>query len=148
MKKRRRCQNKDCGVLFTPCPQVPGQRYCSQKACQQVRRNEWNQKELVANTAYRKERQADNECWMKSTPNYWKEYRARHPNYAQKNREQQKLRDQKRRKTLSKPVLAKTDESFPVPPVITGRYKLIPVHSNVLAKTDEYIVEIEAITDG
>jgi len=147
MKKRRRCQNKDCGVLFTPCPQVPGQRYCSRKECQQVRRNEWNQKKLVANTAYREERQADHECWIRNNPNYWKDYRARHPEYAQKNCEQQKLRDQKRRKTSSEPVLAKTDESIPVPPVITGRYKLIPVHSGVLAKTDEYIVEIAAITD-
>ncbi len=148
MKKRRRCQNQDCGVLFTPCPQVPDQAYCSRKVCQQVRRNEWNQKKLVANPTYREERQADHECWVKNNPNYWKEYRACHPDYSQKNREQQQLRDQKRRKTPPEPMLAKTDESLPVPLIITGRYKLIRVNSNVLAKTDEYIVEIAEITDG
>ena len=147
MKKRKQCQNKDCGVLFTPCPQVPGQRYCSRKVCQQVRRNEWNQKKLVTNPTYRKERKADHECWVKNNPNYWKEYRACHPDYAQKNREQQKFRDQKRRKTPPEPLLANTDESLPVPPVITGRYKLITVHYEVLAKTDECIIEISAITD-
>ncbi len=148
MEKRRRCQNKNCGVLFTPCPQVPGQRYCSRKACQQVRKNEWNQKNLVANPTYQEERQADHECWVKSNPNYWKEYRARHPDYVQKNRGQQKLRNQKRRKKPLESVIANTDESIPVHPVITGRYKLIPVHSNMIAKTDEYIVEIATITDG
>ena len=148
MKKRRRCQNKDCGVFFTPCAQVPDQAFCSRKVCQQARRNEWKQKKLVANPAYRKERKADHECWIKNNPNYWKEYRACHPDYAQKNREQQKYRDQKRRKTSPELLLAKADESSPVPPVITGRYKLIPVHSNVLAKTNECIVEIAAITDG
>ena len=148
MEKRRRCQNKNCGVLFTPRPQVPGQRYCSGKACQQIRKNEWDQKKLVANPAYREERQADQECWAKSNPNYWKDYRARHPDYAQNNREQQRIRNQKRRKNPLEPVIAKTDESIPVYSVITGRYKLIPVHSNMIAKTDEYIVEIAAITDG
>ena len=147
MKKRRRCQNKDCGVLFTPYPQVPDQAYCSRKVCQQVRKNEWNQKKLVANPTYHEERQADHECWVKNNPNYWKKYRACHPDYAQKNREQQRIRNQKRRKMPPEPVIAKTDESLPVPSVITGRYKLIPVPSNMIAKTDEYIVEIAIITD-
>ena len=148
MKKRKQCQNKDCGVLFTPCPQVPGQTYCSRKACQQARKNEWNQKKLVINPAYREERQADHECWVKNNPNYWKDYRARSPDYAQKNRDQQRIRNQKRRKKPLEPVIAKTDESIPVHSVITGRYKLIPVHSHMIAKTDEYIVEIATITVG
>ncbi len=148
MKKRRKCQNKDCGVLFTPCPQVPEQAFCSKKVCQQVRKNEWSQKKLVANPAYRAERQADHECWVKSKPNYWKEYRACHPDYAQKNREKQKIRDKQRRKTPPEPMLAKTDESLHVNPVITGRYRLIRVSPDVLAKTDECIVEMVAITDG
>ena len=45
-------------------------------------------------------------------------------------------------------MLAKTDESLHVNPVITGRYRLIRVSPDVLAKTDECIVEMVAITDG
>jgi len=32
MQKRKRCRNKDCDELFTPCPQVPTQEYCSKKS--------------------------------------------------------------------------------------------------------------------
>jgi len=46
MKKHKQCQDKDCGVLFTLCPQVFGQTYCSRKVCQQARKKEWNRKRL------------------------------------------------------------------------------------------------------
>ncbi len=147
MKKRRRCQNKNCGVLFTPCPQVPGQTYCSKKSCQQVRKNEWNKKKFATDPDYREYKQAVLERRKETNPNYWKEYRARHPNYIQKNRDQQKIRNQKRQKHPPEPVIAKPDESISVKPIVTGRYKMIYIPSDTIAKPDEYIVEITAIAD-
>ena len=85
MKKRKQCQNKDCGILFTPCPQVPGQRYCSRKVCQQARKNEWNRKKYATDPDYREYKQAARERRKENNPNYWKEYRARRPGYSQKN---------------------------------------------------------------
>ena len=148
MKKRKRCQNKDCGVFFTPCPQVPRQAYCSKKACQQARRNEWNRKKFATDPDYREYKQAAQERRKENNPNYWKEYRARHPDYTQKNRDQQRIRNQKRLKHPSEPVIANPDESIPVNSIVTGRYKIIPIHSGTIATPDECIVEITAIADG
>ncbi len=144
MKKRKRCQNKACGVLFTPCPQVPGQTYCSQKKCQQVRKKEWNRKKIATDSDYRDARKAAQQRWEEKNPHYWKAYRACHPKYTQKNRDEQKVRNYKRTKHWS---VAKTDESTPVNSIVTGRYKITPMHSGMIAKTDECIVEITAIQD-
>ena len=148
MVKRKRCQNKDCGVLFTPCPQVPGQTYCSKKACQQARKNEWNRKKLATDADYREARQAAQQRWKEKNSNYWKEYRARHPDYTKKNRNQQRIRNQNRPKLPAESKIAKTDESTHTKPIGTGRYRIIPIHSGTIAKTDECIVEIVAIADG
>lgn len=148
MKNHKRCQNKDCGVLFTPCPQVPGQVYCSRKACQQVRKNKWNRKKFATDPDYREYKQAAQEKRKEENPNYWKDYRARHPAYTQKNREKQRIRNQKRLEDPPEPVIATPDESVPVNPIVTGRYKIISIHPGMIATPDECIVEITAIADG
>ena len=146
MRKRKRCQNKDCGVLFDPCPQVPGQMYCSKKECQQVRKKEWNRKKIATDSDYREARQAAQRKWRKKNPNYWKEYRDRHPDYVKSNGEQQKIRNRNRSNFLPLPEIAKTDESIPVNRILTGRYKIIPIRPVYVAKTDECIVDIIAVS--
>ena len=110
MKKRKRCQHKDCGVLFIPCPQVPTQTYCSRKVCQRARKKEWNRKKFATDPDYREARQAAQQKFKGNNPNYWKEYRTRHPDYSQKNRNQQSIRNQRRQKQSSVTMIAKTDE--------------------------------------
>jgi len=162
MCKRKRCRNKDCGALFVPCRQVPDQEYCSRKECQQARKREWNKKKLASYQDYKEARRAAQKRWKEKNPTYWQEYRARHPEYTRKNRQQQKLRNQKRQK--SPPVseiagkrtceiagkrtceIAKTDESSPIKNRLTGRYKIVPIHADLIAKTDECIVEIIALS--
>ncbi len=148
MRKRKRCKNRDCGVLFTPWPQVPRQTYCSRKECQQARKNEWNRKKFATDPDYREYKQASQKRRKENNPNYWKEYRARHPDYTQRNRELQKIRNLKRLKQSAEPVIAIPDESIPVISIETGRYKITPIHSDMIATPDECIVEITAIADG
>lgn len=145
MRKTKRCQNKDCGVLFVPCPQVPKQKYCSKKECQQVRKREWNKQKLASDPDYREARKDAQQKWKNKRPNYYKEYRADHPEYSKKNREQQRVRNGKRRQDQP---IAKTDESIPINNLSTGRYRIIPIRDNMIAKTDECIVEIVAISSG
>ena len=53
-------------------------------------------------------------------------------------------------------MIAKTDESIQPKSVLTGRYKIIPIHADMIVgkracetpKTDECIVEITAISSG
>ncbi len=146
--KRKQCKNKDCGLLFTPCPQVPSQKYCSRKECQQARKNEWNRKKFATDPDYREYKQASQARRTEKNPNYWKEYRARHPDYMKRNRELQKIRNLKRLKGSLVPVIATPDESIPTISIATGRYKIIPVYSDMIATPDECIVEITAIADG
>lgn len=143
MLKGKRCQNKDCGVLFVPCPQVPKQKYCSKKECQQVRKREWNKQKLVSDSDYREARKDAQQKWKNKRPTYYKEYRAHHPEYTKKNREQQRVRNRKRRQDQP---IAKTDESIPIKHLSTGRYRIIPIRDNMIAKTDECIVEIVAVS--
>lgn len=121
MQKRKRCRNKDCCEPFTPCPQVPNQKYCSKKECQRARKREWNRKKLESDEDYREARRDAQKNWRKKNPDYWKQYRARQKNYVQKNRQQQRTRNRKR--------------------------QLVDL-GNRIAKTDESIVEIIAITAG
>ena len=148
MLKRKRCQNKDCGVLFVPCPQVPKQKFCSKKECQQARKREWNKKKLASDPEYREARDGAQQRWKNKNPNYWQDYRARHSEYTRKNREQQNIRNQKRRQNPPVAKIVKTDESIPINKVLTGRYKIAPVRADMIVKTDECIVEITAISSG
>jgi len=148
MCKRKRCRNKDCGVLFVPCRQVPGQEYCSRKECQQARKREWNRRKLGSDPDYKEARKEAQKRWKGKNPNYWKEYRGRHPEYTRKNRKQQKRRNRKQRQTPPVSKIAKTDELTPGKNVLTGRYKIIPIQADKIVKTDECIVEIVAISSG
>ena len=148
MAKLKRCKNKDCRVLFTPCPQVPVQKYCSKKECQQARKNAWNRKKFATDPDYREYKQTSQARRKENNPNYWKEYRASHPDYTLRNRKLQRIRNLKRLKQPAEPVIAIPDESIPVISIVTGRYKIIPVHSDMIATPDECIVEITAIADG
>jgi hypothetical protein len=44
--------------------------------------------------------------------------------------------------------IAKTDESIPIKQGLTGRYKITPIHADMIVKTDECIVETIAISSG
>ncbi len=148
MLKRKRCQNKDCGRLLVPCPQVPNQKFCSRKECQQARKREWNRKKLASDPEYQEARKDAQKRWKDKNPTYWKDYRPRHSEYTRKNREQQRIRNQKQRQKRSVPMIVKTDESIPTNNVLTGRYKIIPIRADMIVKTDECIVEITAISSG
>jgi len=147
MQKRKRCRNKDCDELFTPCPQVPTQEYCSKKECQRARKREWNRKKLASDEDYREARRDAQKNWREKNPDYCKQYRARQKDYVQKNRQQQRIRNRKRHVDLDN-LIAKSDESPAKKTVLTGRYMLIPVRGDMIAKTDESIVEIIAISGG
>ena len=148
MLKRKRCQNKDCGRLFVSCPQVPKQRFCSRKECQQARKREWNRKKLASDPEYQEARKDAQKRWKDKNLNYWKEYRAGHSEYTKKNREQQRIRNRKRRQKPPAAKVVKTDESIPINNVLTGRYKIIPIRADMIVKTDGCIVEITAISSG
>ena len=45
-------------------------------------------------------------------------------------------------------MIVKTVESIPTNNALSGTYKIVPIHADMIVKTDECIVEITAISTG
>jgi len=127
-----------CSEPFQPRPQVPQQSYCPAPGCQLQRRKEWLRLKLQTDPDYQDNQTRAQQAWSQRNPDYWRLYRESHPEYADRNRAQQRNRD-------SSPVpdgLAKMDASNSPAPLPSGLYRLIPVTDPDLAKMDVWIVEI------
>lgn len=134
MRDQIRCAH--CSCLFFPDPRVKNQRYCSKKECQCARKRLWHKEKLASDSDYKLDQRDSNEQWRSRNPDYWKNYRQSHPEYARRNRELQKVRD--------RIDLAKMDASDPQPIVKQGTYYLVP-ESGDLAKMDESAVKVHLI---
>lgn len=148
--RKRRCNNKDCRCLFEVSPRHPNQKYCSRNKCQRVRKTQWQRSKLAHDEDYQKN-QADCQArWRARHPDYYKKYREKNPEYTKRNRDKQRLRNRsKRAQTATTSILnpiAKMDALKSNKPVISGKYKLIPVSEQTIAKMDVIIVEINEIT--
>jgi hypothetical protein len=140
-----------CGDIFIPLSTVKNQRYCRKSACQKDRKNLWRKRKLLSDEAYRQNQADCRKAWSEKHPGYWKEYRANHPIYVERNRDKQRERNRgrsRKRETDPSPVIAKMDESTPRKIIPFGRYRLVPVCNQVIAKMDEWIVEIGVVSAG
>ena len=139
--RKRRCMA--CGRVFQPCPKVKNQRYCSEHACQKVRKRRWHNKKLAQDADYRANQQDAQKRWREGHPDYWRDYRKSHPDYVRLNRERQRDRN---RVTRGKSVpIAKTDASEGKSFIIPGHYQLVPLDAQMVAKMDGINVKIEVI---
>lgn len=130
-----------CADLFQSCPQVPSQNYCSRRECQRERRKLWQREKRRTDADYLG---TQNECqrrWRDGHADYWRAYRAEHPEYAGANREKQRSRNAMRQRD----VIAKMDECTPTFPLASGTYRLSRPSDGGLAKMDEWIVEITVL---
>ena len=136
-----------CKIMFRPDRYHPHQGYCSKEQCQRRRRTVWQRNKLKTDADYR-ENQADAQAlWMAKNPDYWKNYRASHPAYVERNR----LKQQQRR-TGSNPVLpqpqpdvAKMDFALLQQPVVSGSYRLTLLNGSGVAKMDAAIVQLTVL---
>lgn len=136
----RRCAA--CGQQFHPLPQVPDQTYCSAPECQRERRRRWQREKQRSDPDYRDNQMRSQKKWAQDHPDYWRQYRQTNPDYVERNREQQRLRNEKQRA----PEIAKMDAPALPLSLPTGRYRLIPASHDDIAKRDEWIVEITVLS--
>ena len=144
MDRQRHCLA--CGQLYAPHPCVPHQQYCSAPECQKTRRRLTQKRKMAEDLDYRDNQKRSQKQWRDSHPSYWRSYRAANPEYAQRNRERQRERNAFRRQQGE--AIAKMDEQPRANPLISGRFRLIPLGVEGVAKMDEQIVEIVAINAG
>jgi hypothetical protein len=147
MRKKKHC--KHCRQIFL-ITRNPEQHYCSKPDCQRARKNQWRKNTRHKDPDYRSNQNRSNQGWQERHPDYWKQYRASHQQYVQRNREKQRVRDRSAKIQAQAQVvhLAKSDALLPKNPIRSGSYCLIPVVANNLAKSDALFVKIDLITTG
>jgi hypothetical protein len=111
-------------------------------ACQRERRRRWHQEKLRSDDDYRANQARARQAWAGRHGDYWREYRAAHPDYTERNRLEQRRRDGRRRATR----LANMDASTPIHAVPSGTYRLLPETGDDLAKMDAWKVKITVIS--
>ena len=131
-----------CGEDFHPRSQTPKQTFCAAPACQRERRRRWQQARRQHDAEYRDNQSRAQASWAARHPEYWREYRRKHPAYSERNGTMQHARDARRQAR----VLAKMDASTAVSLVPSGTYRLTPVTPEKLAKMDAWMVEITVVS--
>lgn len=140
MSARRRCAA--CGAPFRVLPQVPDQSYCPEPACQRERRKLWQRTRRDEDPDYRDNQARAQEAWLARNPDYWREYRKRHPEYTKQNRERQRSRAQERRGPEPSPADMSDLSSL----LSSGLYRLTVIAVDRVAKMDaSFLVELVPI---
>jgi hypothetical protein len=142
-----------CGKLILRNPRLKAnQKYCGSKACQQARKNCWEQDKLKREASYVVLRKSQKKRWRKNRPvhEYQREYREKHPLYAETNRKQQLLRNKNALKIAlanKNQKIVKTDALIAESFIRCGYYNLQPIEihpGEKIVKTDALLVEIRA----
>lgn len=132
------CQS--CGQSFEPRPQVPNQTFCSSPICQRVRRQRWQRDKMHNDPDYRDNQHRNQQAWLDRHPDYWRHYRATHPDYVEHNKHHQRLKHQSSCKTN----FAKMDASLPIQ-LEPGLYLIQQFQSTSLIKNNGWIVQITPV---
>ena len=136
-----------CGDLFPKSPRHKRQYYCKKPDCQKARKAAWKRKKMREDPEYRLNQKTSNRAWAEAHPGYWKEYRKRHPEKAQRNRILQRIRNRRRSKENKVdakedcPLIAKVDAPSSPKIKVAGEFWMVPV----IAKVDAlkvYMYEI------
>ena len=140
-----------CRSPFRPHIKVPHQTYCSKPGCQQARRRRWQRQKRLNDDDYRENQYQAQETWLEKTPDYWKNYREKHPEYVERNKLLQKKRYVKSKIALLNHEqldqrIAKMDSLNETNNIIPGYYMLYPIDLGKIAKMDALIVRIDVIT--
>jgi hypothetical protein len=86
-----------CRQAFEPNRYHPQQQVCTKPACQRQHRSDYHRQKIASDPVYQQTCLESPRKWRGAHPGYWRKYRQDHPQQAERNRQQQRLRDQKRR---------------------------------------------------
>jgi hypothetical protein len=134
-----------CCRLIFKIQRNPRQRYCSRSSCQRIRKEKWRSHKRKIDPDYHSNQAAANKQWQKKHSDYWRRYRANHPEYTDNNRKKQSNRQQQQRqlaKTWQTKEFAKSDALQSKNDLVSGSYCLLAVSGKEFAKSDAFIVKI------
>jgi hypothetical protein len=91
MKSTRLCLS--CSNAFMPLLHVPRQRYCSSDAYQRAGRHDWQNHRPRIDSDHRANQARAQAGWRAGHSSYWRDYRAAHPAYRERNSSRQRTRN-------------------------------------------------------
>ena len=131
-----------CGDFFDKSPRHKNQSACKKIKCQRAKKAARQRHKMQTDPVYAANQQSSQEKWVKANPGYWKRYRQKNPEKAERNRMLQTIRNRKARSSpdaqkdeslIAKMYASKTDNFK-----ILGQFWLLPV----IAKMDALKVNI------
>lgn len=131
-----------CADAFESTGRVPTQNYCSRPDCQRERRKLWQREKRRSDGDYRENQLQCQRRWREAHPGYWYQYRAEHPDYVERNREQQQVRNAARHAGA----IAKMDAIAGNSSLASGTYYLCPVARGAIAEMNALLVRITVLT--
>jgi hypothetical protein len=116
--------------------------------CRRAKKAAWKRNKMRTDPDYRYDKKLSNQKWARANPDYWKNYRNDHPEYVERNRILQTVRNRRRRRRsgqqdADKKAIAKVDASIFNKNRLVGQFYLVPV----IAKVDALKVNIFDISD-
>ena len=132
-----------CGAFFDPSPRHKNQSACKKVKCQRAKKAARQRHRIKTDPIYAANQKSSQQQWVNANPGYWKQYRKKNPEKAERNRIGQAIRNRKARSasdvTKMEPLLiAKMDASKSDNFQVLGQFWLLPV----IAKMDALKVNI------
>ena len=132
-----------CGDFFDPSPRHKNQTACKRARCQRAKKAAWQRHKLKIDPIYAANQKSSQQQWIKANPGYWKQYRQKNPDKAERNRITQAIRNRRARsspnaKQIDLGLIAKMEASKSDNFKILGQFWLLPV----IAKMDALKVNI------
>ncbi len=132
-----------CGGFFDPSPRHKNQTACKKVKCQRAKKAARQRQRLKTDPIYAANQKSSQQQWVNANAGYWKQYRKKNPEKAERNRIGQAIRNRKARSasdvTKMDPLLiAKMDASKSDNFQVLGQFWLLPV----IAKMDALKVNI------
>jgi hypothetical protein len=98
-----------CGDFFDPSPRHKNQTACKKVKCQRAKKAAWQRHKLKTDPIYAANQKSSQQQWIKANAGYWKQYRKKNPQKAERNRIGQAMRN---RKARSSPDVTKMDPAL------------------------------------
>jgi hypothetical protein len=127
-----------CGDFFDRSPRHKNQTACKKPECQKAKKAAWQRFKMKTDPDYRAGQRHSWKQWARENPDYWRRYRKKNPEKAERNRTLQAIRNRKARGSKD---LGKMDASKSYCFETLGQFWLIPL----IAKMDTSKVNIVKI---
>ena len=90
-----------CGDLFDASPRHKNQVACKKSECQRAKKADWQRHKMRTDPIYNDSQKISQKQWARANPGYWKKYRKKNPEKAERNRILQAIRNRKARSSDS-----------------------------------------------